>query len=80
MNEKMIHEMDEYFTTVTRTLPGGLRSFYSKLIEEGFREDQAIYFTTEWMRSMFPPMPFDMPSDMPDLPDLPDLPPDLPPG
>jgi len=71
MDEKIIHNMDEFFTLMSRTLPGGLHSFYTKLIEEGFREDQAIYFTTEWMRTLITSPPANCSDDLPDLP--PDL-------
>ena len=47
-----IHKYDQSFEFFLRVLPSSLRSFYSKLKEEGFSEKESLELTKEWLKSI----------------------------
>lgn len=48
--EQQISEFDQYFAFVIRAVPSSLKSYYDKLIEEGFDKHQAFELTKEFQR------------------------------
>lgn len=49
-NGDQLRLFDEAATDLLRTVPGFLRSFFVKLVEEGFKEEQAMELTKEYMK------------------------------
>ena len=54
MTEKEIAQFDQAWTDLVRTVPGALKSFYDALIEHGFSEDKATFFSTIFLQSFLP--------------------------
>lgn len=53
MDPEEIHEFDQNMSKFLDTLPSLLFSFYTRLVKEGFNDEQAMAFTLKWVEVTF---------------------------
>ena len=49
MDPKEIHEFEQNMENLLETLPNFLFNFYTRLIGEGFNDEQAMAFALKWL-------------------------------
>ena len=53
MDPQEIHDFEQNLAGLLDMMPTALFGFYSRLIKEGFSDEQAILFTLKWMEITF---------------------------